>query len=52
MSTNPSKDGGGEGQGVGQRVGQGVGQWAAAGVGAMGGIVYSEIRYAPPFIIM
>ena len=38
-----SKDGGG-GQGVGQRVGQGVGQWAAAGVGAMGGIVYSEIR--------
>ena len=43
---------GGGGQGVGQRVGQGVGQWAAAGVGAMGGIVYSEIRRAPPFIIM
>ena len=37
-------EGWGGGQGVGQRVGQGVGQWAAAGVGAMGGIVYSEIR--------
>ena len=47
-----SKDGGGVGNGGGERVGQRVGQWAATGVGAMGGIVYSEMRYAPPFIIM